>query len=252
MTNEKRRFSSLENALRVLELFTIEKHEFQVKEIADDLGIANSTAHRLLSTLREEGFIVKDLKTNSYSLGGSILALGSVITSNMELYQESTPVLKELVSKSKETSLISVLLENKVCYVNKVDCEHPIMGYSSYIGKTYPACRTSSGKVLLAYQPQDKIFHYLEENATDSGQTIDQFKALLKEVRLQGYALSINEQHSGVTSIAAPVRDQNENVTASIEITGPSRRLNRANIQRFIRLVKNAGDHLSERMAVGQ
>mgnify|MGYP001328487066 FL=1 len=72
---------SLNIALEMLELFTLEKSEYQVKEIAEQLNIANSTAHRILKTMEEEGFIVKDHVTKRYRLGVSILALSNVIHS---------------------------------------------------------------------------------------------------------------------------------------------------------------------------
>jgi len=81
---EQKRYSSLENALRILELFRVEKPDYSVKEVAEQLSIGDSTAHRLLTTLQKEGFISKDDRYNRYRLGISIRAIESVIRKDFE------------------------------------------------------------------------------------------------------------------------------------------------------------------------
>ena len=51
---EQKRYSSLENALRIFELFNVKERDFSVSEVAEQLSIADSTAHRLLTILQKE------------------------------------------------------------------------------------------------------------------------------------------------------------------------------------------------------
>lgn len=95
---KKKTYSSLENALRILDLFTMEKSEYSIREISDQLGIAYSTAHRLVKNLEDEGFIVKDSILNSYRLSVSILSLSSVVTAHTKLISNSTYLLKSIFS----------------------------------------------------------------------------------------------------------------------------------------------------------
>ena len=95
-SQSKTRYSSLENALRLLNLFTVRKSDWQVKEIAEKLQIAESTAHRLLTTLQSEGFIAKDVSTNTYRLGINILAFHPVIALNYPLMEKAHHILVKL------------------------------------------------------------------------------------------------------------------------------------------------------------
>ena len=52
-----------------MNIFTVEKPEYKLNELAEKLSIAPSTVHRLLTTLRSEGFVVKDSLSNKYRLG---------------------------------------------------------------------------------------------------------------------------------------------------------------------------------------
>ena len=53
MTSEKNqeRFTTLENALHLLVLFSVDEPELRISDIAERLEIATSTAHRLVTTL---------------------------------------------------------------------------------------------------------------------------------------------------------------------------------------------------------
>lgn len=123
---ESVRPSSVQNAMHLLTLFSVEEPELGISEIADKMGIANSTAHRLVTTLASEGFIAKDLNTNLYRLGISILALSNIVTSTMEINQVSLPVLSELVKKTNESVTIAIFRGDEVIFLNRIDSARSI------------------------------------------------------------------------------------------------------------------------------
>src|SRR6476620_10233269 len=69
-------YSSLRNALRLLNLFSVDEPELQLQAIATRLEIGQSTAYRLVHTLIEEGFVMRDQSAKSYRLAASVLAMG--------------------------------------------------------------------------------------------------------------------------------------------------------------------------------
>lgn len=127
-------FSSLENALRLLQLFSMDETELSITDISERLNISKSAAHRLLQTLKSEGFVKKDAKTNLYSLGASLLAMRKIIHSRFPICQIALPFLQELVSLSGESAHIATLHGADVIYLHKVECDHPIR-LLSYVGK---------------------------------------------------------------------------------------------------------------------
>lgn len=241
--------SSLRNALRLLNLLNMDEPELNVSELAERLEVGLSTSHRLASTLANEGFIVKDPKTKNYRLDPSILAMGNIIISHMEISRVSSSILERLALKSGETVHIAILRNNKVIYLNKVDSVHPVY-MISHAGKQNPAHCTSSGKVILAYQPESYIENVIAMGLpayTVKSITVGtQLKELLKNIRQQGYALSIEELHEGISSIAAPVKHPSGKTVASVNIAGPTQRINPYTIPKLVKMVMKAADDVTE------
>lgn len=240
--------SSLQNALRMLRLFTDEEPEFGVSELAERMGVAKSTVHRLATTLASEGFLVKDAHTGRYRLGASVLALGNVITAQMALYRQALPVLKCLVQLTGETAHLCILDGTEVFYLHKVDGKHPVR-LLSYVGKRNPAYCTSSGQVLLAYREDEVVERVIAQGLRRyTAKTIacpNQLRKRLLAIRSQGYAVSAEELHEGVTSIAAPIRNPIGEVIAAVNIAGPTSRVNRHNLPQLVKVVIEAGREIS-------
>ena len=92
MDRDEQHLSSVTNALRILQSFSLEQPEKNVTTLASELGLAKSTVSRLLSTLAAEGFVFKRADTRKYSLGLSVLNLNTVLSSRREINRESLPV----------------------------------------------------------------------------------------------------------------------------------------------------------------
>src|SRR5437764_14486442 len=69
--------SSADNVLTLLRLLR-ERGELRVAEAASGLGVAPSTAHRLLATLRRHEFAVQD-RHHVYLPGPALIAIGATM-----------------------------------------------------------------------------------------------------------------------------------------------------------------------------
>jgi DNA-binding IclR family transcriptional regulator len=248
---QSREYSSLRNALRLLNLFSTNEPELNLSEISDRLGVALSTAFRLANTLMKEGLIIRDHHTKYYRPAASILAMGNTILSKIDLCQISRPILEKLAADSGESAHIAVFRDYQAMYLLKVDHIFPVH-LLSHAGKSNPAHCTSTGQLLLAYQSDAVMQSLLERGfkrytahtCTDPEVLLQ----LLTRIRKQGYAVSIEELHKGVASIAAPVRNQRGKVIASISIAGPISRMNRNTIPRLTKLVQYAAEQISREL----
>ncbi|UOF88881.1 IclR family transcriptional regulator [Fodinisporobacter ferrooxydans] len=243
--------SSVKNALRILRSFSMDKPELKVSDLAASLGLGKSTVSRLVGTLASEGFVTKDPETQKYRLGVSILGLYSILTSNLEINQESMPILQKLVEDIGETAHIATLVGLETVYLNKVECNHPVR-ILSHVGRRNPAYCTSSGKVMLAYQPDEVVeqvienglIQYTKNTITDP----DTLRTALKTIREQGYAVSVEELLEGVVTIAAPIRDHTGKVNYAITMTGPIQRIRSHNISVYRGKIIKAAKEISERL----
>ncbi|MED0965677.1 IclR family transcriptional regulator [Bacillus paramycoides] len=238
---KRRSFSSLENALRILDVFSVEEPDFSVKEIAERLSIADSTAHRLLSTLKKEGFIAKDNINNKYRLGISIRALEAVLIKDLALYHASTSILYSLAKKVNEASSLCILNNNQTFYVNTVDSDLPIYDGLTYVGKSHPILSTSAGKVLISTKSEEEVETIISTEATLIKTDKSQYDLTeLLRVQEKGYAISYNNFSSGLTSIAAPVKNKSGDIIAAIEIIGPEQRIRPSSVNTYVKKVIEA------------
>ncbi|MBN2910845.1 IclR family transcriptional regulator [Polycladomyces sp. WAk] len=248
--NQEHLLSSVKNALRILRSFSLEEPEKKVTDLAASLGLGKSTVSRLLATLASEGFVAKDPETQKYRLGLTILHLNTIVTSNLEINRESLPILQRLVNEIGETAHIAVMDGLDVVYLNRVECKHPVQ-ILSHVGRRNPVHCTSSGKVILAHQEENLIEQVIEKGLEKyTVKTItdpDDFRDILKTVKEQGYAISIEELREGVASVAAPIRDYTGKVVYAISVIGPIHRMNPHNTT-IINKVKNAAKEISERL----
>ncbi|MCM3741228.1 IclR family transcriptional regulator [Oceanobacillus luteolus] len=243
--------SSVSNALRILKSFSTFKPTLKVSELSESLGLAKSTISRLLSTLAHEGFVVKDKKTGAYRLGISVLTLGGIVTNELEIHNEASPVMHKLVSETGETAHLAVLDGLSTIYIHKEECNHPVR-ILTHLGRKNPAYCTSSGKVLLAYDEKKLVEEIIRQGLKKyTANSISEPEKLLEELRVireRGYAISTEELTEGTRSVAAPIKDYTGKVVASINVVGPIQRMKDYKIPEIARKVMRAGEEASERM----
>ncbi|WP_181351264.1 IclR family transcriptional regulator [Thalassobacillus sp. CUG 92003] len=226
--SKKRRYTTLENALRLLKSFSEDEPELGVNEIAAKLRIGTSTAHRILSSLAEEGFVVKDPASNKYTLGLAVLQLTNTVTEQIKIIKDSSFLLKELTQETGESSHIGIIDGDAVIYLQKVNGIHPVK-LDSHLGKRNPIHCTSSGLAYLAFKSpafiEKRLTGPLKAYTSYTITNNDQLKKRLSQIRKQGYVRTDREFRDDIYAIGAPIYKSPQEVIASINIAGPAKRV---------------------------
>lgn len=246
-------YSSLRNALRLMNLFSVDEPELQLQDIATKLEIGQSTAFRLVQTLMAEGFVMRDPSVKSYRLAASVLAMGHTIITKMDLCHQSIDILEELAENTGETAHIAVFKDDQALYLLKIDSSNPVH-LLSHAGKTNPIHSTSTGQILLAYQAESiinkvmerELIGYTEKTITDPMK----LKNKLQIIRKKGYAVSQEELHKGVVSIAAPVKNKKGEIIAAVSIAGPISRINQQNVSKLTKQVQQAANEVVQKLSL--
>ena len=102
---------SVNNALAVLESFSVERPEMGVTELSHTLGIGKSTVHRLLTSLASRGYVRKNPDTERYCLGFKAFEVGSLVAGRGTIREITAPFLRTLMLATKETVHPGVLDE---------------------------------------------------------------------------------------------------------------------------------------------
>ncbi|MGG1662267.1 IclR family transcriptional regulator [Brevibacillus sp. NRS-1366] len=220
--------SSVRNSCRLLKIFLDSPKELGVTELSKRLQLSKGAVHKLLSTLESEGFIRQNEKNKQYTLGYTLLELGTKVLTNHDIVDFSKPFLSELVSRTNELAVLCVQDSKDAIYVAKEDSLHPIR-FTVESFRRFPLYSTTAARVLLAYQPesfQDEILEEpLKSYTPHSYTSVEEIKKDLIAIKERGYEISSNRRNNGVTGIAAPIFDSTGHVTASISVIGPTDRV---------------------------
>jgi IclR family pca regulon transcriptional regulator len=215
---------SLERGLAILSSFGSAQPLLGVSDLARELGLSRSTAHRYVATLATLGYLQQDVETKKYRLGPRVLDLGFSAINSMELRHIGSPHLEQLSQATGHTVNMAVLDGVDIVYIERIQGSGPEeIDLNLHVGSRLPAYCTSAGKVLLAFLPQDELRSRLDEMQLSrrGPNTITAKRELLKElvrVRERGLAVNNEELAYGLRSLAVPVRSQTGTVVAAINI----------------------------------
>ncbi|MEV6902786.1 IclR family transcriptional regulator [Amycolatopsis sp. NPDC051372] len=196
---------SVDNALKLLLLFG-ERSEVRLAEVSEYLGVASSTAHRLMAMLLYRGFVRQNPATKAYEPGTALTGVAFSILERFDFRQVLRPYLERLNAELRETVHLGVLDGTSVRFVDAIESPQAVR-VGSRLGSSLPASSTSSGKAMLAGLSTDQLrVLYPDERIsglTDrSIRTRGDLEAELGRVRERGYATSAEESEAGVSSVA--------------------------------------------------
>jgi len=242
---------TLEKASEVLALFNREHPEWGVREVAEALGLAKSSAHDLLTSLEQIGMLGKN-DEGRYRLGWRLVTLSETLLATTELRREARPIMEELAEQYRETIHLAVLDDTKVVYVDKLEGKQAVRVELTSLGTRLYAHCSALGKVLLAYEPEENVKRIIKveglprftaNTITDAGE----LEQTLGKVRKQGYATDQEEILPDLCCIGAPIHNHTGHVIAAISMSIPAYRFQRSQIE-FRKAVMRSGKLISERL----
>lgn len=197
-----------------------------VTAVAEELGVAKSTAHDHLSTLAERGYVVR--APEGYRLGMEFLRLGEAARSRDEAYEIAREKVEKLANETNERSQFIVEEAGRAIYVHREvgpDAVHT----DSAIGGHVPLYATAAGKALLSHHDDDRVRELVGDNLdpiTDNTVTeVDALLAELETVRERGYATNCAENTPRLRAVGAPVELPDGRPLGAISVSGPTHRM---------------------------
>lgn len=252
-SQDKLAVRSVHRALDLLEALKDRIPEKGVSELSSELSLSLTTTYRLLTTLKDRGYVEKDTKTSKYRLGLKAFEIGSAVTRRMGIRDEARPILTDLAKETGNSAHLIVQYEDEALCLERIDGNNYLRVLFLLVGGRMPLHIGAGPRVLLAYLPEDEVDGIIARKGlarwTDKSITNpDLLKQNLRQIREQGYALSFEDATEGVAAIGSPVRDHTRKVVAAISVGGASIYFKSENIDRLVRLVKNAAEELSRRL----
>lgn len=238
-------------AIALLKAFSDEQPQLGLAELARMVGLNKTTTYRLLTALESQGLIARNPGSDSYRLGPEVITLGGRALRASDLRSVSRAELEGLAHTSGETATLEILVGADVLVLDEVSGAH-LVGATHYIGARWPAHATSTGKLLLAFLPEAELEATLQRDLLPVTEhtltTPDELRRELARICQQGYATAIEELEVGFSAIAAPVRNHDGQVVATLSINGPSARLTPKRLEGVAGIVVEASERVSRQL----
>jgi DNA-binding IclR family transcriptional regulator len=219
---------SVDNALKLL-LLLGEQPQIRLSEATRYLGVASSTAHRLLAMLTYRGFVRQDPVSKAYLPGPSLTGVAFAIFSRIDIQRSATPIMRALSERLRESIHVGMLDGANVHFVAAVEGPAAVR-VASRLGRTMPAHCTSTGKALLAELSEPELRQLLPDEklqriTSRSIGSRSELEAELSRVRERGYAINREESEEGVASVAVAIPTRAPGLRLALNAAAPQNRL---------------------------
>lgn len=228
---------SVDNALRLLQMLR-DVGALRLKDAAEELGTAPSTAHRLLAMLVYRGFAVQDEKRLYHP--GPAMGVGPAQHDwTRELSDICRPHMDVLSTLTGETINLLIRVGSQVRFLYSAEAES-MLRVGDRQGQVLPAERTAGGRILLAELPRETLEQlYLrpaEEQHLDSSEPVYDvdrrlsprelaaFRGELEAARAVGFAVNVEQTEVGVAALGVAMRNAEGRAIAALTAAVPTAR----------------------------
>ena len=221
--------ASVQNALKILNLFEGNRSELGNTEIANLLDMNPGTAAGLIYTLKVNHYLDQNPTNRKYRLGLKIAERASVLLNQLDLRKIASPFLEELRDWCGESVNLGILDDQEVVYIERMFGHHAL-GIRSELGKRAPVHSTALGKAIAAFLPEQDLKTLLENyqftivtRKTITERTV--FELELDKIRSCGYAVDEQENEVGGRCIGVPIYNHEGFPIAALSVSVPLQRL---------------------------
>lgn len=228
---------SLVRALSILNALAESDDGMTLTEIAGQVKLPPSTAHRLLTTMQYERYVAFDGERTLWFVGVQAFSVGNSFTKNRNLSQIARPYMRALMEDSGETVNLAVADGGEVIFLSQVECRKMMRALVTPGRRALMHC-SGVGKALLAFLPDEELSAVIEKHGLPkiTERTLVTTRVLKKDLersRQLGYALDDEEHAVGLRCVAGVVRDETGNPIAALSLSGPAARIPNDRIEQF-------------------
>ncbi|MBW1800936.1 MAG: IclR family transcriptional regulator [Deltaproteobacteria bacterium] len=243
---------SIQRIHDILSLFSIERPQWGITDIALSLGLPKTTVSSLVRTLAQLGFLEQDADSKKYRLGPKLFTLGIIMGETLEINQKSEALANQLAERTGLMCRVAIWDGDAALVTLNVTPQNMVY-FARRIGPRIEAYCTSLGRALLAFMEDGQIRLYLKtiKMVQLTPHTISRKTQLMKELeqtRLRGYAINKQEVTVGRASIAVPIFKSGGQPAASISLTGDLERLFGSDLNQLVLALQGTSAEISRSM----
>jgi len=224
LTEDKYTIRAAERCLEVLDVFTKADSSLGVTDICTELSINANMAFRMLTTLANSGYLVRNQKDGRFSLSLKVLQLSRRALLSLEIKKTAMPYMEQLWKEFPKSNInLGVFNQGEVVVVDRIESERLPRTYFTP-GKILPFHAAALGKVLVSELSDEYIdeliaTHGLKTYTATTINDAQQLKDVLAKVRVEQVAWDHGEHVLNDTCVAAPIRDASRNIIAAMSLS---------------------------------
>lgn len=240
---------ALDRGLTLLAIIA-EADGLSLTTIAQRAGIAASTAHRILTTLKAAGFVQCDEARGGYLIGVKAFKVGSAFLRNRKLVDVGRGIIRQLMESSGETASIAIEKDDSVVFISQMESHNAIRAFHRP-GARGQLHASSLGKAMLASLSDEAVLQKLHRIGMQkfTEHTIVDPAALLADLglsRKRGWTVDDEERAEGMRCVGAAVYNEYGETMGAISVSGPLVRMSDERLGELGPMVKRAAAEITE------
>lgn len=242
----------VQRATSLLKAFSVAEPELSTSEIYRRAKISKTTAYRIIRSLTNERWLVKNEQTGKYSIGPTLYFVGNLYISSTDLVRASEHVIQVVNDLTHEVVSISLLDKQNTVIIMRKESSFSIR-LSIHVGSILPAHATAAGKALLSELSQKElnVLYPKERLPTLTDKTIatkTELNLAFESIRQHGISIHDEEFCPGLFGVASLIRDASGRSIAAISIAVPKYRITRTKHELLANMVRVASGLISYRL----
>jgi IclR family mhp operon transcriptional activator len=242
--------------VRALDILRAMNHRPQstLLSLHDATGLPKSTLHRLLATLRREGYVRIDVVRGRYSLTAKVRELSEGYTEQEGVVDIAAPVLRTITRNTGLPLAIGVLEQGRIVVRYSSMPYSPIGSEHSTIGHAHDLLRSGMGQAFLAWcsaTQRTRLMQrlLLDVSGTDGGAALErQLHDAMVATRARGYGFRPADGRGGSATLALPVVMHGD-VVVVLSLTTFGALLARDGLEECLAVLRGCRDEVIERLA---
>lgn len=201
---------SLANGLQLLQIYATGVPSVTVNDAAEKLGVTRAAGRRILLTLEKLGYVRQHGR--DFSPTPKVMDLGYAYFASLSLPSLTRGTMRELAQSLGETCSLGVLDRHDVVFLAREEAPK-LLKLDLSVGSRLPAYAHSLGRALLSTLDDDGLDHYLDNvelKRLTPYTTVSKsaLRKLVRQVRKDGYCISVSELVDGFAGVAVPLYNQ--------------------------------------------
>jgi len=193
-------------------------------ELGKATDLARPTAHRLLTSLAEEGLIDRDLETGRWRLGPELYLLGVGAANRYDISDQAHDVLIRLARETGESAFLSARRGDETVCLLWEEGSFPLRSHVLHEGIRFPLGVASAGLSILSHLPDRDVDDYFSrmnpEKDWGPAHSEEKIRERIRSTKRTGYGVNPALIVDGSWGIGAAVFDRTGRPAWALSLTG--------------------------------